>query len=460
MSFRTSLSRRRFLQTSAAASTIFAAPYFIPERAFGANERVNLGFIGCKNRGMQNMEGFTIVGKEAGSMATNCAAVCDVDTNVIADAVKQVDKTGHKPSTFGDYRKLLERKDIDAVVASVPDHWHAIITMDACGAGKDVYCEKPLSLFVSEGRRMVDVARQTGRIVQTGSQQRSDSRFRQAAELAVNGKLGKLHTLVVGLPKPNHATSREPDGNPPPELNYDMWLGPAPWHAYNKNRVHYNFRFFWDYSGGQMTNFGAHHLDIAQWGLGMDDSGPVSIEGSGTFPQDKDLCEVNDTCKITYTYANGVKVILVQPQRANRKKGDPAETAPPSLDEAIKAPAAGAIFYGDKGSILVDRAQILADKPELLKTEFGSGDKRLYVSKNHYQNFLDCIKSRQKPIADVEIGHRTATVCHLGNIAVRLGRKIQWDPAKEQIIGDNEAAAMLTRPYRAPYRPTMVGTRA
>src|SRR3954463_478828 len=345
MSSRTSFSRRRFLQTTAAASTVFAAPYFIPQRAFGANERVNLGFIGCKNRGMQNMEGFGIVGKDAGTFTTNCAAVCDVDSNVIADAVKQVEKTGHKPSTFGDYRKMLERKDIDAGGASVPDHWHALITIDACRAGKDVYCEKPLTLFVAEGRRMVQVARETNRIVQTGSQQRSDNRFRQACELARNGKLGKLHTLVVGLPKPNYAApeKRVPDSDPPSELNYDMWLGPAPWRPYNVNRVHYNFRFFWDYSGGQMTNFGAHHLDIAQWGLGMDDSGPVSIEGAGTFPKDKDLCEVNDTCKITYTYANGVKVILVQPQRPNRKKEDPAETAPPSLETAIKAPAAGVI---------------------------------------------------------------------------------------------------------------------
>src|SRR3954468_16320450 len=455
MSSRSSLSRRRFLQTTAAASTVFAAPYFIPQRAFGANERVNLGFIGCKNRGMQNMEGFGIVGKDAGTFATNCAAVCDVDTNVIADAVKQGEKTGHKPSTFGDYRNMLERKDTDAVVASVPDHWHAIMTIDACGAGKDVYCEKPLTLFVAEGRQMVDVARKTGRIVQTGSQQRSDARFRQAAELAVNGKLGKLHTLVVGLPKPNHATSPKADSAPPAELNYDMWLGPAPWHPYNENRVHYNFRFFWDYSGGQMTNFGAHHLDIAQWGLGMDDSGPVSIEGSGTFPKDKDLCEVCDTCKITYTYANGVKIVLVQPQRGNRPRGEAAETKPPSIEEAIKAPAAGVIFYGDDGSVLVDRGQIIADPAELLKTEFGSGDTRLTVSKDHYQHFLDCMKSRQKPITDVEVGHRSATVCHLGNIAVRLQRKIQWDPVKEQIVGDNEAAAMLTRPWRTPYVPTM-----
>ena len=220
-SAQSSISRRRFLQTSAAASAVFAAPMIIPQRAFGANERVNLGFIGCKNRGMQNMEGFKIVGKDAGKMQTNCAAVCDVDSNVLGSAVKAVEKTGHKPSTFGDYRKLLERKDIDAVVASVPDHWHAVITIDACGAGKDVYCEKPLTLFVSEGRTMVDVARQTKRIVQTGSQQRSDDRFRLAAELARNGKLGKLKSILVGIPKPNHATSRVPDSDPPAELKIE-----------------------------------------------------------------------------------------------------------------------------------------------------------------------------------------------------------------------------------------------
>jgi predicted dehydrogenase len=430
---RPALSRRRFLQTTAAtaASAVFAAPLFIPERAFGANERVNLGFVGCKNRGMQNMEGFKIVGKEAGKMSANCMALCDVDKNVLAAAVKAVEKTGHKPSTFGDYRRLLERKDIDAVVASVPDHWHALITIDACRAGKDVYCEKPLSLFVSEGRRMVEVARQTGRVVQTGSQQRSDARFRQACELARNGKLGKIKTVLVGIPKPNYASTAVPDSDPPAELDYEMWLGPAPWHAYNKNRVHYNFRFFWDYSGGQMTNFGAHHLDIAQWGLGMDDSGPVAIEGTATWPEHKDLCEVTQTCRITYTYANGVTVVLGQQQK--------------DIPDQVT-------FIGDKGRVHVTRSKIEADPAELLKTEFGSGDTRLYVSNDHYQNFLNCLKSREKPAADVEIGHRTATVCHLGNMAVRLGRKIAWDPAKEQITGDPDAAAMLTRPYRSPWK--------
>ena len=426
-----SSSRRTFLKSAAAASTLFSAPFLLPPAARGANERVNLGFVGCKNRGMQNMEGFNVVGKEAGKFAVNCAAICDVDKNVLASAAKTLEKVGHQPSTFGDYRRLLERKDIDAVVLSVPDHWHALMTVDACRAGKDVYCEKPLSLFVTEGRRMVEVARETKRVVQTGSQQRSDNRFRQAAELAINGKLGRLKTVLVGIPKPNYATSRVPDGNPPPELDYDFWLGPAPWHAYNQNRVHYNFRFFWDYSGGQMTNFGAHHLDIAQWGLDMDDSGPVSIEGTATYPADKDLCEVTDTCRITYTYANGVTVVLGQQQK--------------DIPDQVT-------FVGEKGRVHVTRKDIKSDPPELLNAELTSSDNRLYKSANHYQNFLDCIQSREKPAADVEIGHRTATVCHLGNMAVRLGRKINWDPAKEQIVGDDQAAAMLTRPYRAPWK--------
>lgn len=425
------MSRRRWLKVGAATSTLFAVPQILPRRVFGANERIQLGFIGCKNRGMQNLEGFGILGRQAGQWPVDCAAVCDVDAKVLAAAAKAVEKVGRAPSTFGDWRRLLQRKDLDAVVLSVPDHWHALMTIEACRAGKDVYCEKPLTLFVAEGRKMVDVARETGRIVQTGSQQRSDERFRLACELARNGKLGRLHTILVGIPRPNHATQAVPDSDPPPELDYEMWLGPAPWRPYNVNRVHYNFRFFWDYSGGQMTNFGAHHLDIAQWALGMDESGPQTIEGVGTFPPQRDLCEVTDTCRVTFEYPGGVKVILGQQQ--------------PDIPDQVT-------LIGTQGRVHVTRSRITADPPELLKTQFGSRDVRLYASPNHYQNFLDCIRSRQRPVADVEIGHRTATVCHLGNIAIRTGRKITWDPVREQIVDDPEAAALLRRPYRAPWK--------
>lgn len=417
------VSRRRFLQTTAAASAVLAAPYYVPARAFGANERIVTGAIGVKNRGgkTQNLKDFR----------TSCVAVCDVDANVAAESAKYVASGGNKCEIYTDYRQLLDRKDIDAVVISTPDHWHALMTIDACRAGKDVFCEKPLTLFVAEGRKMVQVARETGRIVQTGSQQRSDARFRQAAELIRNGALGKIQQVLVGIPKPNHAEKYVPDSTPPSDLDYDRWLGPAPERPYNVNRVHYNFRFFWDYSGGQMTNFGAHHLDIAQWALGMDESGPISAEGTATYPDDKRLCEVTKTCRVTLTYANGVQVIVGQ-----QEKDIPG----------------GCTFIGEKGRMFVDRGKITASDPDLLKADLGSDAVRLYVSKNHPQNWLDCIKSRELPICDVEIGHRSASVCHLANMAVRLGRKVQWDPVKEQPIGDDEAAAMANRPYREPWK--------
>jgi predicted dehydrogenase len=417
------VSRRRFLQTTAAASAVFAAPYYVPARAFGANERIITGAIGVKNRGgeTQNLKDFR----------ANCVAVCDVDKNVAAKAAKYVTDGGNKCEIYEDYRKLLDRKDIDAVVISTPDHWHALMTIDACRAGKDVFCEKPLTLFIAEGRKMVEVARETGRIVQTGSQQRSDDRFREAAELVRNGAVGQLKQVLVGIPKPNHAEKWVPDSPPPSELNYDLWLGPAPQRPYNVNRVHYNFRFFWDYSGGQMTNFGAHHIDIAQWALGADDSGPIAAEGTATYPADKRLCEVTQTCRVTLTYANGAQVIVGQEQ---------------------KDIPGGVTFVGEKGRIFVDRKKIVPSDEAILQAKLPANAVKLYVSKNHPQNWLDSIKSRELPVADVEIGHRTATACHLANMAVRVGRRIEWDPSKEQVVGDAEAAALASRPYREPWK--------
>ncbi|MDX1944481.1 MAG: Gfo/Idh/MocA family oxidoreductase [Pirellulaceae bacterium] len=414
-------SRRRFLQTSAAASAALALPYYVPSRAFGANERIVTGHIGVGAQGKSNLSKFL----------ANAGAVCDVDSARAALAAKVVEDKGNKCEVFGDYRKLLDRKDIDAVVISTPDHWHTLPAIDACRAGKDVYCEKPLTLFIAEGRKLVEAARSNKRIVQTGSQQRSDAKFRQACELVRNGRLGQIKTVLVGIPGPNHAKTAVPDSDPPAELDYETWLGPAPQRPYNKNRVHYNFRFYWDYSGGQMTNFGAHHIDIAQWGLGMDGSGPVSSEGECTYADDLSLCEVTKTCRVTHTYANGVQLIVGQGQKDIPQ---------------------GCTFIGEKGQIFVTRGKITTDKPELLAEPLPSGATRLYVSADHHKNFLECIASRKLPIADVEIGHRTATVCHLGNIALRLGRKINWDPQTEQITGDPDAAAMLVRPYRAPWK--------
>lgn len=419
-----SVSRRSFLATSAVAASALAVPYYVPQRAFGANDRVVTGHIGVGGQGNSNLNRFL----------KNAAAVCDVDQNRAAAAAKRVEGAGNKCEIFGDYRKLLERKDIDAVVISTPDHWHALPTIHACEAGKDVYCEKPLTLTVPEGRLMVEAARKYKRVVQTGSQQRSSKEFLQACTLVRNGYIGKVHTVLVGLPKSNHPGEPVPDSDPPPELDYEMWLGPAPYRPYNKKRVHYNFRFFWDYSGGQMTNWGAHHIDIAQWGLGMDSSGPVEFEGTATFHPQK-WHEVSETCYVTCTYANGVKMIVTQ--GAQKYEG-----------KDIKG---GTTFIGDKGQIWVNRGKIEASDPELLKIDLSSVATKLYKSPGHHQDFLACIASRENPICDVEIGHRTATVCHLANAATRVGRKLKWDPVAEK-VDDADAAALIDRPYRAPWK--------
>jgi len=417
MTHQASPNRRHFLSTAAA---VLAVPTILPRSVFGANDRVITAHIGVGNQGMGNLKAFR----------KNAAAVCDVDASRLAGAVKFLEVAGvSRPGAERDYRALLDRKDIDAVVVTTPDHWHALCTVHACQAGKDVYCEKPLSLTVAEGRTMVDAARKHDRVVQTGSQQRSDGRFRLACELIRAGRLGTLRTVLVGIPAVNFAGPPVPDTAPPAELDYNVWLGPAPGRPYNVKRVHYNFRFFWDYSGGQMTNFGAHHIDIAQWALGMDHSGPVSTEGTATFHPEH-WYEVTQTCRVTHTYANGVTLVVGQ---------------------GHKDIPGGVTFVGSEGRLFVDRKKVTSDPPALAEEPLSASDVRLEVSKNHHRNFLDCVKSRKRPIADVEIGHRSATVCHLGNIAVRLGRKLQWDPAAERIAGDEKANAMLSRPYRKPW---------
>lgn len=288
--------RRQFLsQTGSVAAAAFAAPWVVPSSCFGANERIVTGHIGVGGQGSSNLGAFLKLASPA--------AVCDVDKKRLAAAVERVEKETQKTCEgVGDYRKLLDRKDIDVIVISTPDHWHALTTIHACQAGKDVYCEKPLSLTILEGRKMVEAARKHERIVQTGSQQRSDARFRQACELVRNGRIGKLERVMVGLPGSNFDGPPVPDSDPPEELDYDMWLGPAPQRPYNKNRVHYKFRFFWDYSGGQMTNFGAPHrhravgLGHGQLRPGLDRrdrqvSSRTMVRGHASVPSDSHLCQ-------------------------------------------------------------------------------------------------------------------------------------------------------------------------
>jgi predicted dehydrogenase len=425
--------RRSFLKKSAIGGLfmgISAKSYRATFAAEAPSERVRVGMIGVGNQGgpKNNLKYFL----------NNVEALCDLDKNYLAEAGTFLSKEANrKVTTTDDYRRLLDSKDIDAVVVTVPDQWHALMTIEACKAGKDVYCEKPLTLVIGEGRPMIDAARKYDRVVQTGTMQRSGVEFKLVTKLVQEGLLGKISEVNVTLPGPNwidRAGKPVPDSDPPGGFDFDRWLGPAPLRPYNVNHVHYLFRFFWDYSGGQQTNFGAHHLDIAQWGLGMDDSGPVTVEGSGVFNPDG-WYETPDSTQIKYTYANGI--VLNCKQVPSTKGSDQ-----------------GTQFVGEKGSVFVTRGGIVANPPELLKQVEVPPIEKFAANIGHVNDFLDCVKSRKTPAADISIGHRSATVCHLGNIAVRSGKKIHWDPKTESITGDDKASKWLTKEYRAPYRLT------
>ena len=425
------ITRRRFLHSSRnVAIAALAGPNLFLNRtkaASGVNpsEFIRIGFIGVGNQGGGNLK----------NLLKNAVAVCDVDRTHAAAAKKRVEEANQRPcAVFHDYRQMLEDKSLDAVVISTPDHWHTLPAIHACEAGKDVYCEKPLTLFIAEGQALVNAVRRHQRVLQTGSQQRSDAKFRQACEYIRSGRIGKVKTVKVGLSAVNYESRAKPltvpDGAPPPELDYDRWLGPAPWRPYNQNRGHYLFRFFWDYSGGQMTNWGAHHLDITQWALGMDDSGPIEVTGSAVYNAAK-LYETPEKFDATYKYANGT--VVECSSGTGKFKG-------------------GCTFEGEKGTLHVTRGTIQSTPADILQQPLDAQSVRLYTSPNHFQNWLECIKSRRDPICKVEIGHRSATVCHLGNIAIRSGKKVVWDPRKEVIVGDAALALWASRPYRAPWQ--------
>jgi predicted dehydrogenase len=422
------LTRRRFLK---GAAFLGAAPYIISSRAFAADNRnapsmrITLGHIGVGS------QGGGLLGRFLGDSANQVLAVCDVDTerreaakNRVEEQYANATKSGTYKgcAAYNNFREVLARDDIDAVVIATPDHWHAIIAIEAAKAGKDIFCEKPLSLTVREARAMVEATRRYGRVFQTGSMQRSMREFRFACELVRSGYIGQLQTIHanVGGPSSDRYLPTEPV---PAGFDWDMWLGPAPEAPFNKERVSYGgWRATRDYSGGGMTDWGAHHFDIAQWALGMDDSGPVSI----TPPNGKDIQS------LTYEYSNGVT--MYHSEKANGTNVN------------------GVLFTGSDGKVEVNRGYLKTWPDELTKTVIKPNEVRLYESRDHYGNWLDCIRTRQKPVADVEIGCRSVTVCHLGNIAYWLGRSLKWDPTHEQIIGDEEAARWLDRPKRAPWR--------
>jgi predicted dehydrogenase len=421
------LTRRNFLKAAGCLAAAFAVPEFVPSSVLGQSAPGNLitiGIIGTGSQGLLNLKDFLH------KPGAKVLAVCDVDYQHREQARKMARLA--EDSSYNDFRELLSRQDIDAVVVSTPDHWHALVSIAAVEAGKDVYCEKPLAFNVAEGRALCDAVKRYGRVLQTGSHQRSDKNFRLACELVRNGRIGKLHTIKVEIPEnsqPNPLTWNVT--RPPERLDYDLWLGPAPFRPYIEKGCHYNWHFLYDYGGGQLTNWGAHMLDIAQWGNGSDLTGPVEVKGTGEFSKEG-LFETPLRYDIEYTYSNGVRLLC----RTGRPDG----------------PETHVRFEGSDGWIFVSRDRFLSSPASLAQSQTSPGEVRLYRSIDHHQNFLDCVRLRTRPAVDVETGHRSATVCHIGDIAVRLGRKLRWDPAKELFINDDVANKMLSRPMRAPWR--------
>jgi predicted dehydrogenase len=424
------MNRRQFLGTSMAAA---AAPLIISSSALGderkkpASERLNLGFIGVGKQGRGLLGGFL------SQKDVQVVAVCDVDTNRRQNARKMVEdryaaqiKSGQYRgcAAFNDFRELLARKDINAVVIATPDHWHAIPVLEACRANKDIYCEKPLSLTINEAKLMIDMARKHKRVFQTGSQQRSSKEFLQACELVRSGKIGKVRSVHVNVGAPS-VPCNLPEEKLEEGLDWDRWLGPAPRRPYNSvlapRGVHNHFpnwRLYREYSGGMMTDWGAHHFDIAQWGLGMDESGPIEI----IPPKDPKA-----TTGLRYLYSNGVEMIHGPGSRGVR-------------------------FVGADGEITVDRGYIMSKPAEILKIQLTDKDVRLYRSTNHQRDWLDCIRTRRAPICDVEIGARSVTVCHLGNLAYWNNRRLRWDPKSWRFVGEDGDNKWLDRERRDPWQ--------
>jgi predicted dehydrogenase len=440
----TPIRRRTFLKTATVFAVGTTLPQWWTDQCAAAeaptpkspNDQPTVALIGCGGRGRG-------VAGEASKFG-RVIAVCDVDEQHVAQAVKQF--TGAKP--YKDFRKLLDTEKVDIVVNGTPDHWHTLVNLAALKAGKDVYSEKPLTLTIEEGQRLVKAVNESKRILQTGSQQRSDERFRLACELVRNGRIGQLKHVHVWLPV-------APPGGPfnpapvPAHLDWDRWQGQAPSREYVPQRCHVTFRFFVEYSGGTLTDWGAHHNDIALWGIGLERSGPATIEGKRLVEPVPGGFTTPSQYKIEYTYAGGITQTCETTTR-NRFDGSINQ------EETKVLQGHGVKFEGADGWIFVTRGKIEASRPELLQEPLTKKNIELYVSKNHMQNFFDCVRSRQQPICEAEIGHRSVSVCHLGLIAIQLGRKLEWDPKRERFVNDKEADKFIAREMRKPWDYSLV----
>ncbi len=436
------ISRRSFLKGCTATAAATGLPFWFIERELIAasrtsrklspNDRPAIGLIGCGGMG----RGDAGLASRFGEIV----AVCDVDDKHAEQAVKQFTKDGKAPAKYSDFRKMLERDNIDVSITGTPDHWHTLVNLAAVEAGKDVYGEKPLTLTIDEGKRLVEAVRRRKAVFQTGSQQRSDARFRLACELVRNGRLGKLKEVTVWLP----AGLREGPFQPQPvpaELNWDFWQGQAPKAEYMPQRCHLYFRYWYDYSGGTVTDWGAHHNDVALWALGL--PGPAEVESQALAKPIGGGYTAISEYEIKFTYPNGV-VHRVRSTRADNIFGGV---------EDPQGQRNGVRFEGEKGWIWVNRGNLRGSDKALIDTPLPEDAQRLYTSNDHMANFFECVRSRKLPAADVEAGHRGASVCHLGVISLRTGLKLNWDADRQEFTGERagEAKAYLSREMRKPY---------
>jgi predicted dehydrogenase len=442
------ITRRTFLQRCAAAAAGTGLPAWFVERELaaaeaparppGPNDRPGILLVGCGGMGRGDAANAQRFG--------DVLAVCDVDEGHVAAAVKQFTRDGKVPARFRDFRQALEHPGVDVVINGTPDHWHTLINLAAVRAKKDVYGEKPLTLTIDEGRRLAKAVREHQAVLQTGTQQRSDNRFRLACELVRNGRIGRLQQITVYLPAGLRggpfASSPAPAG-----LDWDYYLGQAPKVEYVKERCHTTFRYWLDYSGGTITDWGAHHNDIARWALGLD--GPTGIEAGVLAEPIPDGYTAISEYAVTFTWANGVRHVVRSTKDDNIFGGVVNKDGQRN----------GLKFEGTEGWIWVTRGDLDASRDEIITTPLPAGAEKLEASGDHMANFFACVRSRKDPVAHVEIGHRSASVCHLATIALRLRRKLTWDPARERFTGEGaaEANAHVAREMRQPYDYSFVG---
>jgi len=427
-------SRRDFIKRSAAAAAgVVVIPEIIPSSALGMGgitapgNRIVIGAIGTGSQGMANMRDFLEL-----KDAVQFVAVCDVDSLRLEKAKNTVDAANKNTDcrTYGDYREFLEKEKLDAVSIALPDHWHGIIYTEAVNKKLHVYGEKPICRTIKDGQTIVAAVKKNNVIWQTGSWQRSQPHFRRGAELVINGRIGKVSRIDVGLPDGGRSIGTPPVKDVPPELNWEMWLGPAPKVPY-RGVSHWDWRWILDYSGGQLTDWAGHHIDIANWGVGLEHTGPVEIRGTGVYPPEgiyNAPVEYDFICR----YANGIEMRVANSSR---------------LEHGM-----GTTWYGDKGWVHTDRGnRLTASQPSILDEVIGENEIHLYKSENHWQNFIDCIHTGKPAIAPIEVAYRAISVALLGEIAMTTGETIKWDPEKEEIVGNPRAGRLLARPYRKPW---------